>query len=165
MKFAISFLPRTEIPMIRATASRVSLKSTNGSHLKACSCYRRQCSPKATAVRSLYGHGRIRRCEVRTRVPQRRVPQRVNDVERTRSLCAVTGIARLLIWVQTHSMEYRDIRYTIRVRIEPEQWSVAIHPGGVEMAGKTITGTREHATSRARSMIDKWLEKHPGQQR
>jgi hypothetical protein len=37
MKFAISFLPRTEIPTIRATASRASPKSTNGSHLKASS--------------------------------------------------------------------------------------------------------------------------------
>jgi hypothetical protein len=60
-------------------------------------------------------------------------------------------------------MEYRNIRYTIRVRIEPGQWSVAIHPAGVEMAGKVITGTREYATLRAHSMVDRWLEKHPAQ--
>ena len=60
-------------------------------------------------------------------------------------------------------MEYRNIRYTIRVRVEPGQWSVAIHPGGVEMAGKVITGTREYATLRAHSMVDRWLETHPAQ--
>jgi hypothetical protein len=61
-------------------------------------------------------------------------------------------------------MEYRDMRYTIRVRIEPEQWYVAIHPGGSEMPGKIITGTREDATLQARSMIDRWIEKHSAQQ-
>jgi opacity protein-like surface antigen len=32
-------------------------------------------------------------------------------------------------------MEYRGIRYTIRARIERDQWSVAIHPDDVESAG------------------------------
>ena len=31
-----------------------------------------------------------------------------------------------------HAMEYRGIRYTVRARIEREQWYVAIHPAGVE---------------------------------
>ena len=71
------------------------------------------------------------------------------------------GVAWLLISVQTASVEYRGIRYTIRVRIEREQWSVAIHPGGVEMAGKVIIGPREDAELHAHYLIDKWLEKTP----
>jgi hypothetical protein len=73
------------------------------------------------------------------------------------------GIAQIPICVQAHPVEYRGIRYTIRVRIEPEQWSVAIHPAGVEMAGKIVTGTRGYATLQARSIINRWLEKHPAQ--
>jgi hypothetical protein len=57
-------------------------------------------------------------------------------------------------------MEYRGIRYTIRARIERDQWSVAIHPGDVESAGKIITGDREQAESLAHSLIDKWLDRH-----
>jgi hypothetical protein len=56
-------------------------------------------------------------------------------------------------------VEYRGIRYTIGVRIEREQWFVAIHPAGIEMAGKVITGPRENAELQARAMINKWLEK------
>jgi hypothetical protein len=33
----------------------------------------------------------------------------------------------------------------------------------VEMAGKIVTGTRGYATLQARSIINKWLEKHPAQ--
>jgi hypothetical protein len=62
----------------------------------------------------------------------------------------------------TH-MEYRGIRYTVRARIEREQWSVTIHPAGVELASKIINGQRDSAELRARSMINKWLEKHPAQ--
>jgi hypothetical protein len=58
-------------------------------------------------------------------------------------------------------VEYRGILYTIRVRIEREQWSVAVHPGGVEIAGKVITGTRKDAELHAHFLIDKWLEKTP----
>ena len=54
-------------------------------------------------------------------------------------------------------MEYRGIRYTIRTRIERNEWAVAIHPADVETAGKISTGTREQAEFLARSMIDKWL--------
>jgi hypothetical protein len=56
-------------------------------------------------------------------------------------------------------MEFKGIRYTLRVRAEREQWSVAIHPEGVEMAQKVITGPRESAELLAQSMIKKWLEK------
>jgi hypothetical protein len=62
-------------------------------------------------------------------------------------------------------VEYRGIRYTIRARIEREQWSVAIHPGGVEKAGKVLTGRREKAELQAHSLINKWLERHPAPKR
>src|ERR1700683_2558200 len=70
------------------------------------------------------------------------------------------SIAPLSISVQTNPVEYRGIRYTIRVRIEREQWYVAIHPDDVEVAGRLIVGPRENAESHAHSLINKWLEKH-----
>lgn len=57
-------------------------------------------------------------------------------------------------------MEYRGIRYTIRVRVERDQWTVAIHPDDVEMAGKVVNGPREQAESVAHAMINKWLDRH-----
>jgi hypothetical protein len=57
-------------------------------------------------------------------------------------------------------MEYRGIRYTIRSRIERDQWVVAIHPEDVESAGKVINGNRAEAELLARSMINKWFERH-----
>ena len=54
-------------------------------------------------------------------------------------------------------MEYRSIRYTIRTRIERDQWSVAIHPAGVEKKGRVVIGLREKAELQARAMIDSWL--------
>ena len=56
-------------------------------------------------------------------------------------------------------MEYRGIRYTVRARVERDQWIVAIHPGDVEMAGKVINGDRERAEMLAHSMINKWLDR------
>ena len=58
-------------------------------------------------------------------------------------------------------MEYRGIRYTIRVRAERDQWVVAIHPGGVEQRGRVMNGNRKQAEFLARSMIVKWLEGRP----
>ena len=55
-------------------------------------------------------------------------------------------------------MEYRGIRYTIRARIEREQWSVAIHPTGVEMKGRVVIGSRSDAELQARALIDSWLK-------
>ena len=57
-------------------------------------------------------------------------------------------------------MEYRSIRYTIRTRIERDQWSVAIHPAGVEMKGRVVIGPRSDAELQARALIDSWLIKH-----
>jgi hypothetical protein len=60
-------------------------------------------------------------------------------------------------------MEYRGIRYTIRTRIERDQWSVAIHPAGVEMKGRVVIGSRSDAELQARAMINDWLKKHSTQ--
>ena len=35
-------------------------------------------------------------------------------------------------------MEYSGIRYTIRARIERNEWSVSIHPAGIEGAKKSL---------------------------
>ena len=58
-------------------------------------------------------------------------------------------------------MEYREIRYTVRARIERNEWTVSIHPGGIEGARKVVTGPRERAELLARSMIDRWHERAP----
>jgi hypothetical protein len=73
--------------------------------------------------------------------------------------CVYSGVVRLQVWAQYDAMEHRGIRYTIRTGIEPDLWSVAIHPGGVESAAKRLYGTRENAEFHARSMIDRWLHK------
>jgi hypothetical protein len=60
---------------------------------------------------------------------------------------------------QTNSMEYRGVRYIIKIGIAREQWRVAIDPAGGLPEEKTIFGRREDAESKARSMIDAWLRK------
>jgi hypothetical protein len=57
-------------------------------------------------------------------------------------------------------MEYRVI-YTIRTRIERDEWYVAIHPDGVELPGKVVVGSREETELQAHSMINDWLRRHP----
>ena len=74
-----------------------------------------------------------------------------------RRLC----IAQISILVQTHRMEYRGIRYTIRLGIERGKWSVGIHPADADVAKKALTGTRQQAELQAQFMIDQWLERHP----
>ena len=53
-------------------------------------------------------------------------------------------------------MEYRGIRYTVRARIERNEWTVSIHPAGIEGAKRVVAGARERAELVARSMIDRW---------
>jgi hypothetical protein len=60
-------------------------------------------------------------------------------------------------------VEYKGLRYTIRTRIEREQWSVAIHPAGLEMKGRVVIGSRSDAELQARAMINDWLKKHSTQ--
>jgi hypothetical protein len=80
-----------------------------------------------------------------------------------RGSSSATRIAQLLIWVQTYRVEYRGIRYTIRAGIEREQWSVTIHPAGVEVKGRVVAGSREEAELKARAMINSWLKNTPTQ--
>jgi hypothetical protein len=62
-------------------------------------------------------------------------------------------------------MEYRGIRYTVRARIERNEWAVSIHPAGIEGAKRVVTGPRERTDLLARSMIDRWYERTPRAQR
>jgi hypothetical protein len=55
-------------------------------------------------------------------------------------------------------VEYRGVRYTIRTRIERNQWAVTIHPEGVEPIERVFTGVRPRAEKLARAMIDAWLK-------
>ena len=57
-------------------------------------------------------------------------------------------------------MEYRETRYTVRTRIERNEWTVSIHPAGVEGARIVVTGPRARAELLARSMIDRWHATH-----
>ena len=70
------------------------------------------------------------------------------------------GIARSQIWPQCASMEYKGIRYTIRVGIVRHEWSVGIHPAGFEPVERSVTGNRRLAELRAYSLIDIWLSQH-----
>ena len=55
-------------------------------------------------------------------------------------------------------MEYREIRYTVRLGSATE-WTVSIHPAGIEGARRLVTGPRVRAELLARSMIDRWHER------
>ncbi len=56
-------------------------------------------------------------------------------------------------------MEHKGVRYTIRIGIEPNLWSISIYPGGVESRANRVYGTREDAEVEARAMIDGWPHK------
>jgi hypothetical protein len=57
-------------------------------------------------------------------------------------------------------MEYKGVRYTIRMGIEREQWCVALHPPGNEFPEeRLISGPREYVECQARSMINAWLRR------
>jgi hypothetical protein len=57
-------------------------------------------------------------------------------------------------------MEYKSVRYAIRIGIERGQWRVAIHPSGNGLLEeRTVYGTREDAETTARSMINARLKK------
>ena len=61
-------------------------------------------------------------------------------------------------------MEYKGIRYTIRVGIVRYEWSVAIHPAGFEPIERFVTGKRRLAELRAFSLIDTWLRQQRAQE-
>jgi hypothetical protein len=51
-----------------------------------------------------------------------------------------------------------------RITLRPgEQWSVAIHPMGVEMKGRIVIGSRGEAELQARALINDWLKQHSTQ--
>jgi hypothetical protein len=57
-------------------------------------------------------------------------------------------------------MQYRGVRYAIRIGIERGQWRVAIHPPGNRLPQeRTVSGTREDAEITARALINAWLKK------
>jgi len=63
-------------------------------------------------------------------------------------------------------MEYKRVRYAIRIGIARGQWSVAIHPQDNELPiERTVFGTREEAEVKARSMINTFLKKSSHWQR
>jgi hypothetical protein len=45
-------------------------------------------------------------------------------------------------------VEYRGIRYTVRARIERNEWTVSIHPANIESPRKVVPGPRERAELR-----------------
>ncbi len=49
-------------------------------------------------------------------------------------------------------VEYKGIRYTIRARIERNEWTVSIHPADVESSRRVVIGPRERAELLARIM-------------
>jgi hypothetical protein len=53
-------------------------------------------------------------------------------------------------------VEYRGIRYTIRARVEGNEWTVSVHPADIESPRRVVTGHRVRAELLARSMIDRW---------
>jgi len=56
-------------------------------------------------------------------------------------------------------MQYRGVRYAIRIGIAPGQWCVAIYPPNDGMPKeKPVFGTREDAVGTARSMISALLK-------
>jgi hypothetical protein len=56
-------------------------------------------------------------------------------------------------------VEYREIRYTVRTRIERNEWTVSIHPADIESPRRVVTGPRVPSELLARSVIDKWHER------
>jgi hypothetical protein len=55
-------------------------------------------------------------------------------------------------------VEHKGVRYTIRARIERNQWAVTIHPEGVEPIERVHAGVRARAERLAQAMIDAWLK-------
>ena len=50
-------------------------------------------------------------------------------------------------------MEYRDIRYTVRARIERDEWTVSIHPADIESPRRVVTG-REVPVGETKVQVD-----------
>jgi hypothetical protein len=59
-----------------------------------------------------------------------------------------------VLFVHSATMEYRGIRYTLRLGIERQKWAIGIHPHNAEPVEKAFKGTRLKAEHHAQSMID-----------
>jgi hypothetical protein len=56
-------------------------------------------------------------------------------------------------------MEYRGVRYAIRIGIARGQWQVAVYLPDKEFPKETaVVGTRQAAEAAASSIIDAWLK-------
>jgi hypothetical protein len=60
-----------------------------------------------------------------------------------------TNIAPFLVPVHSYCVEYKGIRYTLRIGIERQQWTAAIHPVGVD------TSARDFASGVAKRQNDR----------
>ena len=57
-------------------------------------------------------------------------------------------------------MEYRGVRYAIRIGIARGQWQVAVYLPDKELPKQTtVVGTRQAAEAAANSIINAWLKK------
>jgi hypothetical protein len=57
-------------------------------------------------------------------------------------------------------MEYRGVRYAIRIGIDKGQWRLAVYLPDSELpAEKRVIGTRQDAESAARAIINAWLKR------
>jgi hypothetical protein len=60
-------------------------------------------------------------------------------------------------------MEYRGVRYAIRIGIARGQWQVAVYLPDKELPKETtVLGTLQNAEIAASSIIDAWLKKRSG---
>ena len=59
-------------------------------------------------------------------------------------------------------MEYNGIKYNIRMRAGPHEWTWTIYPPDSKAIDGSITGSRERAVVAAQAAIDKWLKNRPG---
>src|SRR6516225_2162972 len=60
-------------------------------------------------------------------------------------------------------MEYRGVRYAIRIGIARLQWQEAVYLPDKELPKETtVVGTRQNAEIAASSIIDAWLKKRSG---
>jgi hypothetical protein len=59
-------------------------------------------------------------------------------------------------------MEYKGIRYTLRLGIERQKWSIGIHPRDAAPVDRIFKGTRLKAEQHAQSMIDAYRRQQTG---
>ena len=73
------------------------------------------------------------------------------------------GIYATSVFSYKSPVQYKGIRYTLRMGITPGRWLIVIHPQEQEPIEAPVQGTGLAAVLKARSMIDTWLKSHEGQ--